>query len=54
MIQKTYGTAWERGTVDTNVYERTKTDEGTNDKGTNDKKKVCRMKYTGWVFWATK
>ena len=27
MIQKTYGTAWERGTVDTNVYERTKTDE---------------------------
>ena len=40
MIQKTYGTAWERGTVDTNVYERTKTDEAdkrqTNDKQTTN------------------
>ena len=28
MIQKTYGTAWERGTVDTNGYERTNQSNG--------------------------
>lgn len=27
MIRKTYETAWERGTVDTNGYERTITNE---------------------------